>query len=220
MQSLFFYIWRMKLKWCILLCVITLIGIASQQQVCFPNQEIVLRFTNDEVTSNDAQNAITIVKNQLLNIGANNIQVIKSRKGDLKITYYSDTDVASIKELLSKEGNIELDYINSNQENKPAKSPSKDHLKSYDIDVFEIKKQDTRFHLDGTCAFERKLESPRFFIPNLLALTNGISFNDLNRVLKETYKFRKDGSITIEITSNKIPDGRAGPHITGILYHS
>jgi len=219
-QSLFFYIWRMKLRWSILLGVITLIGIASQQQVCLPNQEIVFRFTNNQVTSNDAQNAIAIVKKQLLKIGANNVRVKESRKGDLKITYYSATDVASIKKMFSKEKDLELGYIASNQENKSPESPTKENTKSYDIDVFEIKKQDTGFDLGGACAIERKLENTRFFIPSLLTTINEICFNDLDSVLKETYKFRKDGSITIKITSNKIPDGRAGPDVIGIPYSS
>ncbi|WP_100612891.1 hypothetical protein [Confluentibacter lentus] len=210
----------MKLRWGILLGVITLIGIASQQQVYLPNQEIVLRFANDEVTSNEAQNAISIVKRQLLNIGASNIYVKKSRKGDLKITYYSHKDVHSIKKLLSKEKDLELDYIASNQENNHSETPSKENTKSYDIDVFEIKKQDTGFDLGGTCAIERKLENTRFFIPNLLTSNNEIGFNGLDRVLKETYKFRKDSSIAIEITSNKTPDGRAGPDIKGVPYNS
>lgn len=201
----------MKLRWCILLGIITLIGIASQQQVCLPNQEIVLRFTNDEVTSNEAQYAIAVVKKQLLEIGANNIHVEESNKGDLIITYYSDTDVASIKKLFSKQNNIELDYIASNQDNKHSQSPSKENPQSYDIDVFEIKNHDTGFDLGGTHALERKLENTRFFIPNLLTFYNEIGFSGLNSVSKETYKFRKNSALAIEITSNKIPDGRAGP---------
>src|SRR5690606_38240370 len=139
----------MKLRWCILLGVITLIGIASQQHVCLPNQEIVLRFTNDEVTSTEAQNAIAILKKQLLDIGVSNIHVKESQKGDFKITYYSNTDVNSIKELFSIEKDIKLGYISSNQDDKHSKSPSKEHPKTYDIDVFEIKNQNDGFDLGG-----------------------------------------------------------------------
>lgn len=208
----------MKLRWCILLGVIVLIGIASQQQVGLPNQEIVLRFNNDEVTSTETQNAIAIVKKQLLAIGANNIQVKESPKGDLKITYHSDTDVASIKKMFSDKKNIELGVVASNLDNKPVKLPSKEHTQSYNIDVFEIKNQHTGFDIGATLVLDRKLETTRSFIPNVS--TSGKNFGFINKecVLKETYKFRKNIAITIEITSNKIPEGRAGPN--KLQYHS
>lgn len=197
----------MKLKWCILLGLITLIGIASQQQVCLPNQEIVLRFTDDAVTAADAQSAITHLKKQLLDIGASNIHVKESGDGDFRITYYSDTDVDSIKELFSIEDNMELGYIASNKE----KQPSKESSKAYDIDVFEIKNHTEGFHIGGLQAVERKSDHLSIFIPILFTPVKDVTFFELNGVLKETYKFRKNIAIAIDITSNKIPDGRAGP---------
>lgn len=209
----------MKLRWCILIVVIALIGFASQQQVCLPNQEIVLRF-NGDVSSDEAQAAIDLVQKQLQGIGANNIHVKESEKGgSLKITYYSKADVASIKKLLSKETDIVLGSIASHQDKKPSKSPSENNPRVYDIDVFELKKQDTGFE-GGKYAIELKSENTRVFIPNLLKSSNETGFIDLDRVLKETYKFRKNTAIAIEITSNKIPDGRAGPFGMGIQNHS
>ena len=198
----------MKLKWCILLGLVTLIGIASQQQVSLPNQEIVLRFTNDDVTLSDAQNTITSLTKQLLDIGASNIQVKESVEGDFSITYFSNINVDSIKELFSIEDNMELGYI-------PAKQgkPSKERPTVYDIDVFEIKNPNGGFDIGGIQAVERKPENTRFFIPNHFPATKDIVPGDLEGLLKETYKFRKNIAITIEITSNKIPDGRAGPII-------
>jgi hypothetical protein len=203
----------MKLKWCILLGLVTLIGIASQQQVCLPNQEIVLRFADDEVAPTDAQDAIANLTKQLLNSGASNIQVAETQEGDYSITYYSLVDVESIKELFSIENNIQLGYIASNQG-----KPSKESPKVYDIDIFEIKNPNGVFDIGGIQAIERKLENTRFFIPNLFTPAKDIVFFDLDSVLKETYKFRKSIAITIEITSNKIPDGRAGPK--ELQYHS
>lgn len=205
----------MKLKWCILLGLITLIGIASQQQVCLPNQEIVLRFTDDSVTATDAQSAITHLKKQLLDIGASNIHVKESEDGDYRITYYSDTDVDSIKELFSIEDNMELGYIASNKE-----KPSKETPKTYDIDVFEIKHHTEGFHIGGLQAVERKSDHLPIFIPILFTPVKDVTFIELNGVLKETYKFRKNIAIAIDITSNKIPDGRAGPtkaHYAGLV---
>ena len=119
MRSFFFlYIWHVKVKLHIgfLILILTFLGVASQQQTV-ANQEIILQFTDVDVSSNEAQNTIAIVKLQLQDIGADNIQVKKEDNGKLKITYYSDANVASVKETLSKEEKLKLDFTYHNDNN-------------------------------------------------------------------------------------------------------
>ena len=89
-----------------LIIVLTFLGVVYQQQNSLPNQEIVLQFTDAKVTSSETQNTIAIVKEQLQNLGADNIHVKETQEGTLKITYYSATNVSSIKKILSEENTL------------------------------------------------------------------------------------------------------------------
>ncbi len=211
MQSFkFSYIWRMKAKWCFstLTIILTLFGIC-QQQISVPNQEIVLQFTNLEITSDEAQNAIAEVKKQLQIIGVDNIQVRKSEEGRLKITYYSDADVASIEKILSSENTLELGYTSFGQE-EHSKFPSDKNSNSYRLDIHEIQDaNDADWNLEGIYVLELKAESKRFFNPNKY-----MSFKDIDKrtqIVKVTYRAHSNSTIAIDNTSRKIPDVRAGP---------
>ena len=94
----------MMARWCIsvLIFSLTLFGVVSQQQILVPNQEIVLQFEDVDLTSKQAENTVAIVKQQLQDLGAENIQVFSLENGKLKITYFSDSEVASIKETFSE----------------------------------------------------------------------------------------------------------------------
>lgn len=83
--------------------ILSFLAVISQQEFNVPNQEIVLEFNHVEVTSNEAQTAVAHVKQQLQGLGANQIKVQQTAQGKLKITYYSDADVASIKKTFSKD---------------------------------------------------------------------------------------------------------------------
>ena len=93
----------MKIKWYIsaLIIIVTFFGL-SQQPISNPNQEIVLKFENVELTKEDTQVTIAILKEELQNVGVNNFKVTENDKGTLKIKYYSDANVAVIKRILSK----------------------------------------------------------------------------------------------------------------------
>ena len=140
----------MKNRWYISILILALIAIgnvASKQQTAIPNQEIVLQFTSESVSSEDAQSAIAVVKEQLENAGIADIQVQELQEGLLKITYYSSSDVASIKALLSKGNTLNLGYVSYG--NKENNKPSKDHSIDYNIDVYEIQQGDDLSGFNG-----------------------------------------------------------------------
>jgi len=170
----FFYIWRMKVKLHIgfLILILTFLGVASQQQNSVANQEIVLQFTDIEASSYEAQNTIAIVKLHLQDIGADNIQVKKEENGKLKITYYSDADVASVKETLSKENKLKLHYAYNDDEEKDQKRSSDDGVISCNLDIYEIQNtNDVDLGLDGI-VLEKKSESDRYYDPNVFLPSN------------------------------------------------
>ena len=196
----------------ILIFVLTLFGIASQQQNPVPNQEIVLQFAGEIVTSDEVDHAILIVKRQLLGIGADNIKVHEQEDGRLSITYFSKTDVANVKKALSKDKETSFGYALSDRHQKRSRLPKDENPSPYNLDVYEIQSgQDTGGNLVGKNALDQKSEQYRFFNPNLLTVLYEIYANGLYQEKREDYKFRKDIALAINNTSYIIPEVRAGP---------
>lgn len=204
----------MHSKWYIsvLVVMLTVLGsITSKQQMSSPNQEIVLQFTSGEVTYHDTETTISTVKQQLQKAGVENIQVSETEEGQLKITYYSDFDVESIKAILSKEKQLELGYALDENENQ-SEFPSEEKSINYDFDVYEI--QNTSHNssqLGGKLALELKADNDRIFNPNVFISLDQISLEEVNKIEKVAYKFRKNIAIAIDNISHKIPEVRAGP---------
>ena len=192
-----------------LIIVLTFLGAVYQQQNTLQNQEIILQFTDVKVTSAKTQSTIAIVKKQLQDLGANNIQVKETKNGTLKITYYSNTDVVNIKKTLSQEKKLVLDYT-ANKES--SKLPAKNSSIGYNLDVYEIKQgNQTDWNLVKNNVLEQKLEHDRFFNPNFFVLINTNYLNDKDLITKVAFKVRRNVTIAIDNTSHNIPEVRAGP---------
>ena len=212
-QSLFFYIWRMIARWCIsvLIFSLTLFGVVSQHQISVPNQEIVLQFEDVDLTSEDAENTVAIVKKQLQDLGAKNIKVLSQEKGKLKITYYSDAGIARIKKTFSKENSLTLHITSQTQDNESSKLPGDENSISYNLDVYEIQKgHHSGWDLDGTFILEFEPKSNRFLDPNYLSIDNvGYEYED--SLIKVAYKIRKHITIQLSEPLHSKPEVRAGP---------
>ena len=212
----------MKTKWYLstLIFILTLLGL-SQQQKNVPNQEIVVRFSNNHVKLEVAQNAIAIVKKQLQTIGIDKIQVRESVDGSLKITYYSDIDVTSIEEIFSTEKDLVIDYTPSDQGSKDF--PLDKVASSYKLNVFEIgSSSDLDSDLNGHI-LELIPNYERLFNPIVYHSSNTIDFKEKNETEKTAYKLYRNISVEIDNSSHNIPEVRAGPlsqgnHTTRIFF--
>ena len=201
----------MKLKWYFSTLIVTValfFGVVSQHQHAVPNQEIVLQLSGDGYAQDTAEQAISVVTEHLQSIGAENIQVNKDDAGVLKITYYCDSDIASIKRILSEEDALAFD----NAASKHKESPSEKHKTTYNFDVFEIQNGfDIAFNHAGKVAVELKASSHHFSnlndYPFAAYLTDAIEVPSI----KVAYKFYKDIALAIDHNSEKIPEVRAGP---------
>jgi len=204
----------MNKKWYISALVIILAllgGIASQEQIQSPNQEIVLHFSNETVTSDETQFAITAVKEQLQAIGVHEINVTDYQNGHLKITYFSDLDVASIKKMLSNEDTLEIDG------QIPFEFPSEKHNFAYNLDVYEIYNgYDSGFHLSGKFGVEHNTDNDRLSNTNPYANSNKVDYTVFELNISTAYKFHSHIGITIDHITHKIPEVRAGPNSEGI----
>lgn len=199
------------MRWYIsaLIIILSLLGVVDQHQVPVPNQEMVLQFTNTEVSSDDAQNTIAGITKQLHELGVDHILVSKGEeKGTLVITYYSDIDVAGIKDLLSNDAKIALNK--SNNDDGDSKLPIKDDTGNYNLDIYEIQKtSNSDWDLNGTHITELKPEGHRFSNPDAYPFIDTIDVSDIKEHV--AYSSYYDITLSIDNTSYKIPEVRAGP---------
>ena len=216
----------MKTKWhfSAFIIILTVLGI-SLQQFSVSNQEIIVQFTNDEVGLIETQNTIAIVKKQLQQVGVKNIKVHKGENGELKISYFSDIDVASIKKIFSarvpleasaeeQEKELKLGFTSFLNEEESSNFPSDKNSNSYKLDVFEIQKgDDAELDLNGF-ALELNPENDRFFKPVVYYSYIEIDVRGKNKIETTAYIAHRNISITIDNSSFNIPEVRAGPLLT------
>lgn len=201
------------MKWYIgaLIIVFTLLGV-YQNRISVPNQEIVLKFTDVNITSDEAENTIEIVKEQLEAIGIDIIWVRELKDGQFKIAYYSTSDVASVKEILSNEKNLKIGFTSNNLSDNTSNFPSDKKSKTYKLDVYEIHKStDSESGLDGKYVITLKQDYNRFYYPNDVIFNNDIDAKDGNIIAEVAYKVHVSIALAIDNSSGNIPEGRAGP---------
>ncbi|MDO6758921.1 hypothetical protein Q4566_01815 [Tamlana sp. 2_MG-2023] len=202
----------MRARWCVsaLIFTLTLFGVVSQQQIAVPNQEIVLQFTDVELTSHEVQHTIEVVKNQLLAAGGSHIKVKAQENGKLKISYYSDADVSSIKRAFTNEDYLALSFANN--ETPSGESPIDDSILKYNLDIYEIQSaNDTGWDFDGNIVLQVETKSDRFLDPNTSISSGDLEYINASSVYKTTYKVREHVTFTIGEDLHAIPEVRAGP---------
>ena len=192
--------------------ILSFLAVISQQEFNVPNQEIVLEFNHGEVTSSQAESTVAHIKQQLQVLGASQIKVQKTVSGKLKITYYSDADVASIKKTFAKDLEHNLDANVFSKTNKQTELPSKVPSIAYNLDVFEIQNaNNSGWDLDGKCVLTTDTKSDRFSDPNVFFFIEVVKVSLEDNTVKTAYKVRRNVSISTENNLHKIPEGRAGP---------
>ncbi|MCB0463654.1 MAG: hypothetical protein KDC81_13195 [Flavobacteriaceae bacterium] len=194
-----------------LIIVLTFLGVVYQQQNTPPNQEIVLQFTDVEVTSVETQNTIALVKEQLQNLGADNIQVKKTEEGILKITYYSATNVSYIKRSLSEENVLTLNGNLDNQDREPSNLTIENSSISYNLNVYEIQNgNDTDWNFVENSILQIKSDNERLLNPNVFVSVIELDNKEENSY-KVAYKISRNIALAIDNMSHNIPEVRAGP---------
>jgi hypothetical protein len=204
----------MKQKWYLSTFVLILVLLGySRQQAYVPNQEIVMQFVDVDVTSDVTQDAIAIVKKQLQTLGIANIKVRETAAGRLKITYYSDLDVESIKRIFSKEISLELGYTSlgsiedGEQENFPANNSSN----GYNLNVCEIQNSYDAESDFNAFVLELTPENERLYNLVLDVSLDEYAAAEKSRIEKVAYLTQRNIALAINNSSRIIPEVRAGP---------
>ncbi len=202
----------MKTKWYFgtFIFLLTLF-VVNQQQISIPNQQIVIQFANNEVTSVEVQQTIVTIKKQLKLIGVEHIQIRESEHGSLKISYFSDVNIASIKKIISEENKFQLGVSPVFQNETSNEAPSKEKSNIYKLDVYEIQKGDDSEKDLNRLALELKPEVDRFYKPNVYFLKIEIDVWKTNKIEKVTFAIQKNIATEIDNASHIIPEVRAGP---------
>lgn len=202
----------MNSRWYISILIITLTflgGVASTQQVIAPNQEIVLQFSSDEVSAEDTAAAIANVKDQLKTAGVSHITVKKGRKGQLKITYFSTSNVDRIKLLLAHGTSLDLDV--AAQTNHKHSLPSQEQTTIYNFDVYEIHQGGDFLELGNPLALEIKVENDRLISFNPVAFVPSKNYDSNTNQVAVAYKRISHSVLAIASIAYQIPEVRAGP---------
>lgn len=201
----------MKIKWYIsaLIVILTFFGI-TQQTISNPNQEIVLKFENVELTKEDTKTTIAILKEELQNVGVNNFKVTENAEGILKIKYYSDADVTIIKGILSKRIRSQLDTPDDDDED--SEYPFNQDVERYNLDIRELKNgNDSESGLNGTFVLEFKVKSDRFSKPTNNTSQKCIDYLLIDANVKTSLKTFKTIALAIHDGLYHVPEVRAGP---------
>ena len=202
----------MKPKWYLstFILIVAFLG-AGLQQFSAPNQEIVLQFEDKAISLVETENAIANIKKQLQDIGVKKIQVYKGANGVLKISYFSEIDVVSIKKISSKEKALKLSYSLLDFEEGSTKMPSKNKSNTYQLDVFEIQKSNGNEGDSNGLVLELLPEHDRYFNPDVYYSTLVYELRFKNKIEKVAYIIYSNRFIEIDNSSYNTPEVRAGP---------
>ena len=150
------------------------------------------------------------VTKQLEDLGVQNIRITKYAN-NLKIAYYSDADVSIIKDLLSNEHSLDTDYSSANKDNNSSHPKEKSAI-AYNLDVYELQKNNLNDWSFEGHILEVKTDSDRFSNPYLFTFTNTVNDENINTFYKVAFKINNTVAHAIDNISYKIPEVRAGPN--------
>ena len=192
--------------------MLSLLGLVKEQQTALPNQEIVLKFTNATIASKDIQETLSLVESELKALGAENIQVKEYDSGLLKISYYSDTDVSSIKEQLIDNNNLELGNSSEIPHQNPFQIPVDKHDIAYQLDVHELNKSlSSGWGFDGNLASSPEIKIDRLLISKMDFIIAWIVKDSVQGESNIPYKHYQNIALALDDAQGNIPEVRAGP---------
>ena len=198
---------KIKLQFCVFVILLSFLG-TYIEQTTIPNQQIVIQFSNADISSEDTENTIEIVKQQLQSIGVSKIEIGQQEDGKLKITYYSDADVERIQSILSKDDHFKFTH-DSGSDN--SNFPKNRNAKDFELNISEIQNSSpTNWDFEGVQIVEFNQKSDRF---DHLKNNNSGQYNTIqsNSVVKVAIQVNTAVAIAIGNLAFKIPEVRAGP---------
>ena len=181
------------------------------EQSTEPNQQIVIQFSNEDVSEEAAERTIEAIYKRLQGVDAEHIQIGQNENGQLKITYYSTTDVEHIQDILSKDENFKFAYSSDRQSSTdfPLDKTGKD----YELNISEIQNNsDINWNFERTEVVELNQKSEHSFYPKVNASSEQLNTeHNNNSIIKVAIKINNAIATEIDNISYIIPEVRAGP---------
>ena len=191
-----------------LIILLTLLGF-SKKPAPAPNQEIELQFADQATVIENTDDLIQAIKKQLEALGVTSIQVRQQEEGILKISYYSDENVAEIKRILSTNG-ITSEEIPGSE--KAVTFQDGGNLESYKIDVYELQTASNSYAgIHGKYILALQKDYDKAPSPNSFANANSFQAAAHKVTIALAYTESTYTAIPKENISYEIPDVRAGP---------
>ncbi len=200
--------WRWPFTGFIIALAILGLGLGNAS---LPNQEIVVQFQAGSVSEAQAKTAVAQITDQLSLLGISNFQISELWNGRVKVSYYSDVDIAVVKGLFSKDKKLCLGETGSQREKDPLKAPPQVPDYVYHVQVVKI-------HTDlgqnlGLQGVPISLKSAKDqYLKPLLSFCR--TENDSGLPIEaETRAGKSYGAFAVyfDTSSYKIPEVRAGP---------
>ena len=202
---------KIKLHLGVVMVILMFLGTYIEHNLV-PNQQIVIQFSNHQITSEEANSAAEALKQQLKDIGAKKLDIGEFNSGQLTITYYSDTDVMRIQKVLTDD-DLVLDYSLENESNDKS-IPEKAEL--YKFNVSEI--QDSpinNWDFEGTLVTELNHKSDRYYFPKVKSSDTKEELNTKSKILYSRFTISSVFQIHKGNFAYQIPEVRAGPSMLG-----
>jgi len=198
---------KTKLHFGILIVLLAFFGRCLEQSTN-ANQQIVIQFSDNDISKKDAQSTIDGIHKKLQSVGAEHIQIGHSENGQLTIIYYSNSDVAHIQDVLSNQEAFQIAYNSNDSQDYPKEK----RTKNYELNISEIQKSNpTNWDFEGIQTVELKQKTDRF--NNLKVNTSGQNLDSkyLNRSFQVAINVSSSVVIATDTISYRIPEVRAGP---------
>lgn len=180
-----------------------------QEPISTRNQEIVLEFFDTKTDQKNIESTSTDIQEKLLKIGVSNIKIQETENGTLKISYFSNVPIETIKVALAKDTELGSRHKSKNNKNNAPSS-------NYNIDIYQLTQEADLSNLDNKFIFEIKHNADRFTNNDNYAHARSFQINNTNQLFKTAYKANRKSPFSKDRTSHKEPEVRAGPYIYNI----
>ena len=202
---------KLKMRFGLIIVVVFFLGTYLTNTIA-PNQQIVVQFSNQNVSSELIESSIYSLTKRLNDLGVKHIEIGNYHKGQLKITYYSEADVIRIQSILNSTDDIVLE----NTDDKPSNESKGENEQYFELNISEIQETPlNNWDFEGTQISEFNHKSDRYYFPKLKFGSNNGNVED-HKIYRNNSRFNR---YSISIPKNSfdynIPEVRAGPKYLG-----